>query len=215
MWKKAKLLKMSNLTFFHNVFYAICIYKSFIGIFQPSLTASLNLGRSQNDVLGNGLNFVPVIGRFFFLTWSFLNKDDSKSLRWFPPSHKYTNPLLPKHGRVQIQHPQKGMVHFEIKTIRPTTFSNNNPHITYRDNYMNTLICSNFAFRKREVIILTRTCSLRRSHYVILPEALACNCNEKLFYWRKGSIWHKCNTSIIHFICKWRLPFQNATWITA
>ena len=29
MWKKVELLKMSNFTFFHNVFYAICILKSF------------------------------------------------------------------------------------------------------------------------------------------------------------------------------------------
>ena len=29
MWKKVKLLKMSNFAFFHNVFYAICILKSF------------------------------------------------------------------------------------------------------------------------------------------------------------------------------------------
>ena len=29
MWKKVKLLKMNNFTFFHNVFYAICIFKSF------------------------------------------------------------------------------------------------------------------------------------------------------------------------------------------
>ena len=29
MWKKVKLLKMSNFTFFHIVFYAICILKSF------------------------------------------------------------------------------------------------------------------------------------------------------------------------------------------
>ena len=29
MWKKVKLLKMSNFTFFHNVFFAICILKSF------------------------------------------------------------------------------------------------------------------------------------------------------------------------------------------
>ena len=28
-WKKVKLLKMSNFTFFHNVFFAICIFKSF------------------------------------------------------------------------------------------------------------------------------------------------------------------------------------------
>ena len=29
LWKKVKLLKMSNFTFFHNVFYAILILKSF------------------------------------------------------------------------------------------------------------------------------------------------------------------------------------------
>ena len=29
LWKKVKLLKMSNFTFFHNVFCAICILKSF------------------------------------------------------------------------------------------------------------------------------------------------------------------------------------------
>ena len=29
LWKKLKLLKMSNFTFFHNVFYAISILKSF------------------------------------------------------------------------------------------------------------------------------------------------------------------------------------------
>ena len=29
LWKKVKLLKMSNFTFFHNVFYAICILRSY------------------------------------------------------------------------------------------------------------------------------------------------------------------------------------------
>ena len=29
LWKNVKLLKMSNFTFYHNVFYAICILKSF------------------------------------------------------------------------------------------------------------------------------------------------------------------------------------------
>ena len=28
LWKKVKLLKMSNFTFFHNVFYAVCILRS-------------------------------------------------------------------------------------------------------------------------------------------------------------------------------------------
>ena len=50
-----KLLKMSNFTFFHNVFYVICILNPLIATFQLSSAASLNLGRSQNGVLGNGL----------------------------------------------------------------------------------------------------------------------------------------------------------------
>ena len=29
LWKKVNLLKLSNFTFFHNVFYAICILKSY------------------------------------------------------------------------------------------------------------------------------------------------------------------------------------------
>ena len=29
MWKKVKLLKMSNFTFIHNVFQSVCILKSF------------------------------------------------------------------------------------------------------------------------------------------------------------------------------------------
>ena len=31
LWEKVKLLKMSNFTFFHNIFYAICILESFNG----------------------------------------------------------------------------------------------------------------------------------------------------------------------------------------
>ena len=52
-----KLLEMSNFTFFHNVFYAMSIFKSFntVATFQLSSPASLNFGRSQNGVLGNGL----------------------------------------------------------------------------------------------------------------------------------------------------------------
>ena len=46
---------MSNFNFFHNVFYAICIKNPLIATFQLSSAASLNLGLSQNGVLGNGL----------------------------------------------------------------------------------------------------------------------------------------------------------------
>ena len=50
-----KLLKMSNFTFSHNVFYAICILKSVNSTFHLSSAANLNLGRSQNGALGNWL----------------------------------------------------------------------------------------------------------------------------------------------------------------
>ena len=54
MGKKVKLLKMINFTFFHNVFYTICILKyPLIATFHLSSAASLNLGLIQNRVLGN------------------------------------------------------------------------------------------------------------------------------------------------------------------
>ena len=46
---------MSNFTFSHDVFYAICILKAIIATFQLSSAASLNLEWSQNGVLGNAL----------------------------------------------------------------------------------------------------------------------------------------------------------------
>ena len=49
--KEVKLLKMSNFTLFHNVFYAICILKSITATFQLLPSAPLNLGRCQNSVL--------------------------------------------------------------------------------------------------------------------------------------------------------------------
>ena len=39
----------------HLFFYAICILNPLVATFQLSSAASLNLGRSQNGVLGNGL----------------------------------------------------------------------------------------------------------------------------------------------------------------
>ena len=63
LWKKVKLLKMSNFTFFHNVFLAICILKSFNSHMSVVICSFLNLGQSQNSVLGIGLikelQFVP------------------------------------------------------------------------------------------------------------------------------------------------------------
>ena len=52
------LLKMSNFTFFHNVFYGTCILKPLKATFQLSSAVSLNLGRSQNGVLGNRVKWL-------------------------------------------------------------------------------------------------------------------------------------------------------------
>ena len=54
--EKGEIAQMSNFAFFHNVFYAICTLKSFNNHISVVVEASLNLGRSQNGVLGNGLN---------------------------------------------------------------------------------------------------------------------------------------------------------------
>ena len=48
--EKVKLLKMSNFTFFHNVFYAICILKSFNSHISVVDCRFFDLGRSQNGV---------------------------------------------------------------------------------------------------------------------------------------------------------------------
>ena len=53
--EKVKLLRMSNFTFFHNAFHAICILKSFNSHISVVVSASFNLGWSQNGVLGNGI----------------------------------------------------------------------------------------------------------------------------------------------------------------
>ena len=55
LWKKVKLLKMSNFTFIHNVFSAILSKTPLMALFQLLSAVSLNLGQAQNGVLGNGL----------------------------------------------------------------------------------------------------------------------------------------------------------------
>ena len=63
--------------FFHNVFQAIRILKSFNTTFQLSSAASLNLGRSQNVVLGNGLStrFKFTLYNVRFMCLTHLHKD--------------------------------------------------------------------------------------------------------------------------------------------
>ena len=54
MWKKVKLLKMSNFTFSTMFSMQSVSLNLSIGTFQLLSAASLNLGWSQNGVLGNG-----------------------------------------------------------------------------------------------------------------------------------------------------------------
>ena len=56
LWKKMKLLKMSNFTFFHNVFFAIYILNPKRATLHLSSTDSLNFAQSQNFEVGNGLS---------------------------------------------------------------------------------------------------------------------------------------------------------------
>ena len=67
-----KLLKMSNFIFFHDVFYANCILKSFNSHVLIVVCSFLNLGWSQNGVSGNGLkcgreNLNPFPNKAWFL----------------------------------------------------------------------------------------------------------------------------------------------------
>ena len=61
--EKVKLLNMSKFTFFHNVIYEIRILNPLKATFKLSTVASLNMGQSQNGVLGNGLKTFLVCTR--------------------------------------------------------------------------------------------------------------------------------------------------------
>ena len=61
LWKNVKLLKMSNFTFFQNVFYAICILNSFNSHISVVVCSLFEFGRSQNGVLGNGLKKIELV----------------------------------------------------------------------------------------------------------------------------------------------------------
>ena len=49
--------EMSNFTFFHNVFYAVCIFKSFDSHISDVLCSFFKFGMLSNGVLGNRLRF--------------------------------------------------------------------------------------------------------------------------------------------------------------
>ena len=53
LWKKVKLIKISPFSTMFSMQYVSL--NPFIATFQWSSAASLNLGRSQNGVLGNGI----------------------------------------------------------------------------------------------------------------------------------------------------------------
>ena len=59
LWIKVKLLQISNITFFHDVFHAICILKSFNGHILVVICSVFEFGTVAkiNGVLGNGLRF--------------------------------------------------------------------------------------------------------------------------------------------------------------
>ena len=59
LWKKVKLLKMSNFTFFHNVFYAICILKSFNSHISVVLCSSFEFRTVSKWCNGEWVNSLP------------------------------------------------------------------------------------------------------------------------------------------------------------
>ena len=70
---------MGNFTLSHNVSNAICILKPLLATFQLSSAISLNLGQSQNSVLGNGLILrVPFTGEIAVAAWVGLNQNAQK-----------------------------------------------------------------------------------------------------------------------------------------
>ena len=63
--EKGEIAQSEQFHFFHNVFYEICTLNPVIATFQLSSAGCLNLGWSQNGVLGNGLTlYQPHIREF-------------------------------------------------------------------------------------------------------------------------------------------------------
>ena len=56
LWKKVKLLKISNFTFFHNVFYAICILKSFNSHISVGVYSFFEFGMVSKWCIGEWVN---------------------------------------------------------------------------------------------------------------------------------------------------------------
>ena len=83
LWKKVKLLKMSNFTFLHNVFCAICVLKSFNSHISVVVCRFFEFGTTPNGELGNGLkDSVYFVVTFNMLSANALYLDESKLL-WY------------------------------------------------------------------------------------------------------------------------------------
>ena len=97
MFKKVILLKMSNFTFFHNVFYAICTLKSFNSHISVVVCSFFEFRTSQNEVLIAGrVNRIFIV--YTCILW-FIGLWNKKILRecdvllCMTVSHRCINPL--------------------------------------------------------------------------------------------------------------------------
>ena len=69
-WEKEKLLKMSNFTFFHNVFYAICILKSFNSHISVIVCSSFEFGMISKWLINSRNNHQSKqLGQVWTPTW--------------------------------------------------------------------------------------------------------------------------------------------------
>ena len=76
---KVNLLKMSNFSFFHNIFLCNLCLKILKASFHLSFVSSLNLGWSQNGVLGIGLKNTIYPSQNHF--WDFPEVKDFKDTK--------------------------------------------------------------------------------------------------------------------------------------
>ena len=64
IWKKMKLVKMSNFTFSHNVFYATCILKSFNGHISVVICSFFEFGTVSKWCIREWVNMLSISHKF-------------------------------------------------------------------------------------------------------------------------------------------------------
>ena len=107
LWKKVKLLKMSNFTFFHNVFYAICILKSFNSHISVVVNSFFEFGTVSKWCNREWVKFGAIPVNFSYFLEIPLNKLDSKrlslkhSVSSLPSITSSSNPDLKKKPTLQ------------------------------------------------------------------------------------------------------------------